>query len=212
MASIDKNLQEFFLPINSNAKGNLYYFENLTIEYLDSENNLCPSIYDPNIRCFWEGDLSLTLKVNSKKIILNDHDSRKGIFHTVDGYRLFGLRPFIKNSETYMVFGISTEPVESDESVESIPQYRLGEIFEIRKGENPTTGYRWESQTSPGLEIVKTHFILGCPNSNKSGCGGTRVWNLKGTKKGIQTLKIRNIRPWEDNSNVQGLTFNFEII
>jgi inhibitor of cysteine peptidase len=65
----------------------------------------------------------------------------------------------------------------------------LGESFEVRLPENPTTGYRWRLRDSagPALEVQEDSFQ---PFSNRIGAGGTRRWRIMATREGVARLEM----------------------
>lgn len=105
--------KEYYLPIDENIIGEKLYldeFPELKITVLGLRNRLCPSYRNPNIKCFWEGDLEVVLNVNGKEIIINDHDSRRGVRHdfAVNStiYMFRGLRPEVRGHDIYLVFSV----------------------------------------------------------------------------------------------------------
>jgi hypothetical protein len=85
-------------------------YPNLNGQYLNYNNSICPSRYNSNIKCFWEGDLSITLIFNGKEITINDHDYKSGKFSIVNDYIIQGLRSVINNKseeETFLEFRIT---------------------------------------------------------------------------------------------------------
>lgn len=93
---------------------NFIYNNDINIKYVSYREKLCPSQYDNSIRCFWEGDLEITLNVNGKDIVINDHDQRKGKISMIGTrnavYQFQGLGPRIVNNDenqTYLVFKIT---------------------------------------------------------------------------------------------------------
>ena len=109
-------MTEYKLPVRKDFINKIIEvpdFPELQIRYLDAENNLCPSHYNGNIRCFWEGDLNVTLDVNGNQITINDHDQKKGNVNIVSvhdvQYIFQGIRPHIINDsrdQTYLIFTI----------------------------------------------------------------------------------------------------------
>ena len=85
-------------------------YPDLKGKFIAFNNNICPSQYDSSIKCFWEGDLSVTLILNGKEIKVNDHDSRKGTISIVNNYVIQGESVVIQNKscdDTYLKFKIS---------------------------------------------------------------------------------------------------------
>jgi predicted secreted protein len=177
-----------------NRKLELPHFPELNIIYAKSENHLCPSFYS-HVMCVWEGNLILKLQVNDREITLNDHDGPHESSLETDKYKYSfqGVGPLVKNrsrDETYLIISVKRCPLRK------IKTYRLGEPFTVRLYENVTTGYHWEVEVTPGLEIVRTEYETDCKD-DQTGCGGHRTWTLKGIEKGEQKFTGRYLRPWE---------------
>ncbi|HZD43062.1 MAG TPA: protease inhibitor I42 family protein, partial [Methanomicrobiales archaeon] len=55
--------------------------------------------------------------------------------------------------------------------------------------ENPTTGYQWELNTSPGLVITKDEYIPDATSGQVVGAGGKHVWYMTAKTEGIKTIQ-----------------------
>jgi predicted secreted protein len=88
--------------------------------------------------------------------------------------------------------------------------YNVGQPFVIHLDENPSTGYRWKVETSPGLKIIDEVLSSSCPK-NYTGCPRVRTFILKGTKRGIQTFSGVYSRSWE-KVPVEPVVYEFEIV
>jgi predicted secreted protein len=77
-----------------------------------------------------------------------------------------------------------------------VATYNLGQPFTIDLDENPTTGYQWQAETTPGLVIVSSTYSNRCPPGIQ-GCGGIHTWVLKGTQRGLQQFIAHYSRSWE---------------
>jgi inhibitor of cysteine peptidase len=76
----------------------------------------------------------------------------------------------------------------------------LGESFELRLPENPTTGYRWEvrSPGKPAVEIEKDSFQgAGGP----PGAGGHHCWFFRAAQPGVAHLELDYRRGWEKSQS-----------
>lgn len=108
---------QYRLKINESMNGQTFRlrtFPELELTYLEGKNALCPS----NVRCFWEGDLTLKLRVNGEEIVLNDHDRRRKKESVVetDQYRYIfqGVSSSVENGsqdETYLIFTVERCPL-----------------------------------------------------------------------------------------------------
>jgi predicted secreted protein len=69
---------------------------------------------------------------------------------------------------------------------------------------NPTTGYSWKWRNKNSVTVVDTfdyHFIPDNPVI--TGRGGNEIWNFKGIKSGIDSIKLEYCRPWDTKSTVR---------
>lgn len=74
----------------------------------------------------------------------------------------------------------------------------VGDAFEIRLEENPTTGYEWELTVSDGLEIIEDEFSQTSEEEELVGSGGIHIWTIGVNEAGEQTIDAIYKRPWED--------------
>lgn len=181
-------------------------FPSLKVYLLSSENNLCSKL--KGVMCFWEGDLVARVEVNGTIFLINDHDKKNGVVNDIisdgDIYRFQGIAPTggEQGKKTYLIFTI--EKISKKQKSQS---YHLKEIFTIKLGENASTGYHWEFETTPGLEILESQYTSDC-KPGVAGCGGKRTLVLRGTKKGTQTLTMYNIPPGRGSSpDVETMVF-----
>ncbi|HLK84772.1 MAG TPA: protease inhibitor I42 family protein [Xanthobacteraceae bacterium] len=72
----------------------------------------------------------------------------------------------------------------------------VGDTFELRLPENPTTGYRWEpcSTTGPTLELAECSFAV---SSEALGAGGVRRWIFRAALAGVVRLEFEQRRSWQ---------------
>ena len=70
-----------------------------------------------------------------------------------------------------------------------------GETFKVVLDENPTTGYNWTINVTPGLSIVSDTYIP--PQGGLMGAGGQHEWQVKATGAGDQQLTGVYKRSWE---------------
>ena len=72
----------------------------------------------------------------------------------------------------------------------------VGESFEVRLAENPTTGYRWflNAMGQPALTVENDLFE---PSTAAVGGGGIRRWQFRAAHAGIASLVLDNKREWE---------------
>jgi len=77
---------------------------------------------------------------------------------------------------------------------------------------NPTTGYSWLLNTTPGIVIVNEWYIPDDKSGTMVGSGGTYVWVIKTVQTGNQTISCVYARPWESNStNFPTFTLTFDV-
>jgi inhibitor of cysteine peptidase len=72
----------------------------------------------------------------------------------------------------------------------------VGEAFELRLPENPTTGFRWElvSNGAPACMLQGDHFE---PGERTPGRGGMHVWQFRVAQAGLATLDLVYQRSFE---------------
>ncbi len=92
-------------------------------------------------------------------------------------------------------------------SEDSGKEYNLsvGEKFQVRLWENPTTGYLWSilGSVSPHLELVDRKFIPG-NDARRVGSGGERTFVFLAIKPGRAVLHMTLKRPWEKEGSEAG--------
>ncbi len=76
-------------------------------------------------------------------------------------------------------------------------ELRVGDSFELRLSENPTTGYRWilSASVGPILEVEDDSFAG--PRQGAVGAGGAHVWRFRAAREGAVRLEIEYRRSWE---------------
>jgi predicted secreted protein len=74
------------------------------------------------------------------------------------------------------------------------------DIITVRLPENPTTGYRWNITTGPGLTTLDDTYIYSDPSGRMTGAGGVRFLTLEPKMTGTQHLTAVNKRSWEEDN------------
>lgn len=69
-----------------------------------------------------------------------------------------------------------------------------GKVLQLKLVENRSTGYTWQLQVSPGINIISDHYEQ---NTSRLGAPGLRIWELRISGRGVQIIKALNKRPWE---------------
>ena len=84
----------------------------------------------------------------------------------------------------------------------------VGEEFQVRLWENPTTGYLWTilGSVSPHLELVDRKFTPG-NDARRVGSGGERTFAFRAVKPGRTVLHMTLKRPWEKEGTETGSYF-----
>ena len=88
---------------------------------------------------------------------------------------------FIRKDSTGEYYGISV---------------RRGDTFQIKKSQNASTGYSWQIQSTPGLQLIDEKVIL--PHGTMPGAPGIKVWTFKAIGNEPQRVKAIYSRPWEN--------------
>ena len=196
--------QEYELIIDDNLNGHKLSFPefpDLDIIYVKSKNNLCPSYYS-KATCIQAGNLSVALKINNHLIELESNMENDII---INNYQLKGLRSVVKNkskNQTYIIISIK--------KCDKKHIYNLGQPFILEFHENPSTGYSWKLQITPGIKIIKDSYSNRC-QEGITGCGGMRTFVLEGIKKGHQEIIAINGRPWDPTTNTM-YKYTYDII
>jgi inhibitor of cysteine peptidase len=86
--------------------------------------------------------------------------------------------------------------VYTEEDSGSTVREALGEDFNVRLAENPTTGYSWNMISSEGLELVRDEYIPSNSSGPIAGSGGIHSFSYKAAETGEQTLHGEYRRPW----------------
>ncbi len=72
----------------------------------------------------------------------------------------------------------------------------VGEEFEIRLAENPTTGYQWSLQAS-GEPVCVTLGNVFKGAGEQPGRGGSRYWRFQVARAGDANIELVYRRSWE---------------
>jgi inhibitor of cysteine peptidase len=78
----------------------------------------------------------------------------------------------------------------------SAVQETLGDEFNVRLEENPTTGYSWNMTSTDGLALVSDQYIPSQPSGTIVGAGGVHSYFYKAVMAGDQGLHGEYRRPW----------------
>jgi inhibitor of cysteine peptidase len=74
------------------------------------------------------------------------------------------------------------------------------DVITLRLPENPTTGYRWNITTDPGLLTLDDTYIYADPAARMTGEGGVRFLTLEPETTGTEHISAVYKREWEDDS------------
>jgi inhibitor of cysteine peptidase len=72
----------------------------------------------------------------------------------------------------------------------------IGEIFEIRLPENPTTGFQWSLKSSGEPVCVPLGNVFE-PTNGPPGHGGSHYWRFQAAQVGQVNIELVYQRPWE---------------
>jgi inhibitor of cysteine peptidase len=75
-------------------------------------------------------------------------------------------------------------------------QETLGDEFNLRLEENPTTGYSWNMTSTDGLDLVSDQYIPSQTSGPMVGSGGVHSSFYNAVKTGDQGLHGEYRRPW----------------
>lgn len=73
-----------------------------------------------------------------------------------------------------------------------------GEVITIKLDANRTTGYKWfyHIEDKDIIEVISDKYIEHEHRKDLVGVGGQRIFNIKGLKTGITTIKLEYYREW----------------
>lgn len=191
------NYKEYQIKINKNlhnTKLTFNEFPDLDIIYVEAKNNLCPSYYS-SAKCFWAGNLTIIFRINGKNYIITSNMKEK---INVGEYNIKGINQFVidkSKDKTYIVISI-------EKCKEKSKSYNLGQPFTMDFNDNPSTGYSWKLELTPGLKINEEKYSHQC-QEGITGCGGIRTFILEGTQKGTQKITAIHGRPWDHTTNTK---------
>ncbi len=69
----------------------------------------------------------------------------------------------------------------------------VGESFEVRLAENPTTGFRWHLDHHDPCRLERDWFE---PSSGAPGRAGTHHWRFTADAAGVGQVQLTHRRPW----------------
>jgi inhibitor of cysteine peptidase len=76
----------------------------------------------------------------------------------------------------------------------------VGQVFELRLAENPTTGYRWTfvHDGAPVCVVISDRLERQSPGS--PGQGGTHSWQIKGAATGEADITMQYSRSFQPDA------------
>jgi len=85
----------------------------------------------------------------------------------------------------------------------------IGEEFELRLPEDPTTGYQWSLRSSgePVCMPLGNDFKT---TSGQTGQGGNHYWHFQAAQAGNANIELVYQRPWEEDEK-QGKRFSLHV-
>ncbi len=74
----------------------------------------------------------------------------------------------------------------------------VGEEFEIRLPENPTTGFRWQfaSNGEPAC-VLQSNFFEPADSTRTPGRGGNHYWRFQAAQVGLESIELVYRRAFE---------------
>jgi inhibitor of cysteine peptidase len=93
--------------------------------------------------------------------------------------------------------------------------FENGTIFYLNLSENPSTGYSWEIELSPGLTLINSTYSEKQVSEDAKpllGASGLRTWKIKADSKGNKQIKGIYKRSWEEETGTEdNFTLNLEV-
>lgn len=94
----------------------------------------------------------------------------------------------------------------------TIPQ---NNTFYVVLHENPTTGYKWQLKTTPGLTILSDKYVQSAPpipgGAPIVGQGGYHIWTIRTNKPGSYKICAAYKRSWEKGS-IETFTMKINVV
>jgi inhibitor of cysteine peptidase len=86
---------------------------------------------------------------------------------------------------------------------------RIGDLVTVRLPENPTTGYRWQSDLEEArLELVGDRFEGA---ESPRGAGGDRVLVFEAVRAGSARLRLAKRRSWGTGELIEEFSVEFDV-
>jgi inhibitor of cysteine peptidase len=84
-----------------------------------------------------------------------------------------------------------------EDYVDRTVELPVGQVMELRLGENPTTGFRWQlkSDGGPACALEGDTFQ---PKAAAPGGGGEHSWQFRGVRAGDCEIELLYRRRWEN--------------
>ncbi len=79
---------------------------------------------------------------------------------------------------------------------QKIIKVKLGDVFKVSLGSNPSTGYRWDADFDTSFVELKEKSYM--PLSPKLGGGGTEHFSFLSLTRGKATITMQYKRSWEE--------------
>jgi inhibitor of cysteine peptidase len=76
----------------------------------------------------------------------------------------------------------------------STVQLRVGDDLELRLDENPTTGFRWNLDTSGSPALASRGDRYDAPAAGVAGAGGVHVWQFTAQHAGTGRMELSHRR------------------
>lgn len=203
----------------------LQEFPSLELIYVDERISLCPSHYGKEIRCFWEGDVSVTLQKKGEqgaRIVMNDHDAKHSYRTILDGYEFQGQSVRVDNqspNEVYLLFTVCHHPDATSTSggYTQTPQrvYHVGQPFIIDFIESTGTGYTWQLALPDEITLISNTYASHCDTSlgeDRPGCASTHSFVLKGVKAGQVKIHALYNQPWNKTSESESREYEITLL
>jgi inhibitor of cysteine peptidase len=111
----------------------------------------------------------------------------------------------------FVISGNSNMKVFDSKNNTQTIEIKNGETIKVVLDENPSTGYAWIINVTPGLTLVSDTYVP--PGGSQVGAGGQHEWQVKATGTGNQQLTGIYKRSWEPTfGNETTYTLNIKIV
>lgn len=89
----------------------------------------------------------------------------------------------------------------------------IGQTFELRLQENPTTGYKWnlKSNGAPQCALIDDAFETKSDSPQQPGRGGAHAWQFRAAENGETHIQLAYERGWQKDATPRTFTLKVHV-